>query len=225
VAGFYLQAAAADRFGYAYRITVSNRLMAQPSFEIHPLTSDRWPDLVELFGRPGASIARGCYCMFYRRSGTHHVPPGLTYSESNKRALQTLVRRGVVPGLLGYENGRPIGWISLGPREAYVRLARSPVMKPVDDKAVWSIVCFFVDSKARDRGVAEALLDGAMRWARAQGVTLLEAYPCDKRIKNRDGPTWFGAKAMFDRARFVEVARRTPTRPVVRRSLRHAGRK
>jgi GNAT superfamily N-acetyltransferase len=199
--------------------------MAQPSFEIHPLTSGRWPDLVELFGRPGASIARGCYCMFYRRSGTHHVPPGLTYSESNKRALQTLVRRGVVPGLLGYENGRPIGWISLGPREDYARLARSPVMKPVDDKSVWSIVCFFVDSKARDRGVAEALLDGAMRWARAQGVTLLEAYPCDKRTKNRDGPSWFGAKQMFDRAGFVEVARRTPTRPVVRRTLRRAGRK
>ena len=199
--------------------------MAQPSLEIHPLTFDRWPDLVELFGRPGASMARGCYCMFYRRAGKHQVQPGLTYSESNKRALQALVKRGMVPGLLGYEDGRPIGWISLGPRDDYARLARSPVMKPVDDKPVWSIICFFVDAKARHRGVAEAMLEGAMRWARAQGVTLLEAYPCDQAMRGRDGPTWFGAKAMFDRAGFAEVARRTPTRPVVRKALRRAGRK
>ena len=129
--------------------------------DIEPLTPDRWDDLVELFARPGASIARGCYCMCYRRSGKHDVPAGLTYSESNKRALKALVDRGVVPGLIGYEKGRAIGWVSLGPREDYAKLARSPVMKPVDAKPVWSIVCFFVDAKARHRGVAEALLKGA----------------------------------------------------------------
>src|SRR5205823_922867 len=192
------------------------------TLDVHPLTPERWPDLEELFARPGASIPRSCWCMYYRKSGASASKPA---AAKNKRAMKSLVNRGTPPGLIGYEDGRPVGWISLGPREDYARLARSPVMKPVDDKSVWSIVCFFVDSKARDRGVAEALLDGAMRWARAQGVTLLEAYPCDKRLKNRNGPTWFGAKAMFDRAGFVEVARRTPTRPVVRRSLRHAGRK
>src|SRR5712692_740916 len=97
--------------------------------KIEPLTPERWDDLVDLFSRPGASIARGCYCMFYRRSGKHAPQPGLTYSEANKRALKALVDRGVVPGLLGYESGRAIGWVSLGPREDYARLARSPVMK------------------------------------------------------------------------------------------------
>src|SRR5207244_11333885 len=108
-------------------------------------------------------VARGCYCMFYRRSGKHAPQPGLTYSEANKRALKALVDRGVVPGLLSYESGRAIGWVSLGPREDYARLARSPVMKPVDDKPVWSIICFFVDSRARQPGDAEALLAGGMR--------------------------------------------------------------
>jgi hypothetical protein len=31
---------------------------------------------------------------------------------------------------------------------------------------------------------------------------------------------WFGAKSMFDRAGFAEVARRKPTRPVMRKRIR-----
>jgi GNAT superfamily N-acetyltransferase len=192
--------------------------------QIEPLTSIRWPDLVALFARPGLSVARACYCMFYRRSGEHVRPPGMTGAESNKRALKALVDRGLVPGLIGYENERPVAWISLGPREDYARLKRSQVMKPVDAKPVWSIICFVVDPEARRRGVAEAMLKGALAWARAQGVTLLEAYPCDKQGQPRDDSMWFGAKSMFDRAGFVEVARRKPTRPVVRKALRSGDR-
>jgi GNAT superfamily N-acetyltransferase len=122
--------------------------------------------------------------------------------------------------LLGYRDGQPVGWVSLGPRDEYARLARSPVMKPVDDKPVWSIVCFVVDPKVRHQGVAAALLKGALKWARANGVTLLEAYPVDKSTKAVDDAMWFGAKSMYDSAGFVEVARRKPTRPVVRKKLR-----
>ena len=190
------------------------------SLTIRPLTAARWPDLVSLFERPGLSVARGCYCMYYRRSGRHERPPGMTYSESNKRALKALVDEGVVPGLLGYNDKRPVGWVSLGPREDYAKLRRSSVMKPVDDKPVWSIICFVVDPEARGRGVAEAMLKGAMAWARKQRVTLLEAYPCDKPARAADDSMWFGAKSMFDRAGFVEVARRKPMRPVVRKALR-----
>ena len=190
------------------------------SLTIRPLTATRWPDLVSLFERPGLSVARGCFCMYYRRSGRHERPAGMTYSESNKRALKALVDRGVVPGLLGYDDKRPVGWVSLGPREDYAKLKRSAVMKPLDDKPVWSIICFVVDPEARGRGVAEAMLKGAMAWAREQGVRLLEAYPCDKPARAADDSMWFGAKSMFDRAGFVEVARRKPMRPVVRRKLR-----
>jgi GNAT superfamily N-acetyltransferase len=192
---------------------------------IRPLTKDRWSDLVELFERPGASIARGCWCMYYRRSGEHFPPPGLTRSQANKRDLRALVERGVVPGLLGYAGGRPVGWVSLGPREDYAKLERSPVMKPVDDKPVWSIVCFFVDAQARHGGVADALLAGAAAWAREQGATLLEAYPWDQRAKKSDDSLWFGTKPMFDRAGFVEIARRKPARPVVRKAMRARAKK
>jgi GNAT superfamily N-acetyltransferase len=189
--------------------------------EILPLTKERWPDLVELFERPGASIARGCWCMYYRRSGAPPDPPaGLSRARANKRDLKALVDRGVVPGLLGYDRGRPVGWVSLGPRADYAKLARSPVMKPLDAEPVWSIVCFFVDAGARHRGVADAMLKGALAWAREQGATLLEAYPWDQRAKKADDSLWFGTKPMFDRVGFVEVARRKPARPVMRRAMR-----
>src|SRR5439155_7631087 len=74
---------------------------------------------------------------------------------------------------------------SLGPREGYARLARSPIMKPVDDKPVWSIICFFVDAKARHRGVAEATLDGAVRWARKEGITCSRPIPATSEAQAR----------------------------------------
>lgn len=184
--------------------------------EVHPLTNDRWKDLVELFGRPGASIVRGCWCMYYRKSARSGTPS----AKRNKKALKSLVDGGHVPGLIGYEGKSPVGWVSLGPREDYEKLRRSPVMKPVDDKPVWSIVCFFVDRRARGRGISEALLKAAIDYARSRGATLLEAYPVDKSVRSHPDFMWFGAKSMYDRAGFKEVARRKKTRPVVRKSVR-----
>lgn len=161
-------------------------------------------------------MARGCWCMYYRKSGSGDSPS----AEGNRRALKSLADSGYVPGLIGYEGGSPVGWISLGPREDYKRLRRSPVMKPVDDKPVWSIVCLFVDAGARGKGVSRALLKAAIDHARSKGATLLEGYPVDKDEPSRDDSLWFGAKTIFDRAGFKEVARRTPTRPVMRRAVR-----
>jgi ribosomal protein S18 acetylase RimI-like enzyme len=184
--------------------------------EVKPLTKERWSDLVELFNRPGGSIVRGCWCMYYRRSGSG----GPTTGGGLKDAMKSLVDVGTVPGLSGYRDGIPVGWISLGPREEYAKLRRSPVMKPVDEKPVWSIVCFYVDPRARGQSVSDALLRAAIDYARSRGATLLEAYPVDKAQRSHPDFLWFGAKSMYDRAGFKEVARRKEHRPVVRRGLR-----
>ena len=181
-------------------------------FETHPVTKERWPDLVELFDRP---IVRTCFCMFYRKVGA-----GTGVGQQNRRAMKALVDRGTVPGLIGYEDGVPVAWVSLGPRQAYAKLRRSPVMKPVDDRPVWSIVCFFVDRNARGRGLSRRMLKAAMDHARSRGARLVEAYPVDKDQRSHPDDMFFGAKSMYDRAGFREVARRKPTRPVVRKTLR-----
>ena len=181
-------------------------------FEAHPVTKDRWNDLVELFDRP---IVRTCFCMFYRKTGS-----GTGVGSENRKAMKTLVDTGTVPGLIGYEDGVPIAWVSLGPREEYAKLKRSPVMKPIDDQPVWSIVCFFVDRGERGRGLSERMLKAAVDYARSRGARLLEAYPVDKEQRGHPDDMFFGAKSMYDRAGFREVARRRPTRPVVRKPLR-----
>ncbi|SDN63883.1 N-acetyltransferase [Polaromonas sp. JS666] len=184
---------------------------------VSPLTPERWPDLETLFNAKGCSVARGCWCMFYRRSGARGpLPAGTTAAQANRAELKKLTRGDTPPGLIGYRGKLPVGWVSLGPREDYAKLQRSPVMKPVDDKPVWSIICFVVPSEHRGQGVARALLDGAIAYAKKQGVTLLEAYPVDKPGRAQDDAMWFGAKSMYDDAGFEEVARRKPQRPVVR---------
>ncbi|TMH41723.1 MAG: GNAT family N-acetyltransferase [Betaproteobacteria bacterium] len=184
---------------------------------VHPLTPKRWPDLEALFNAKGCSVARGCWCMYYRRSGSRGpLRAGTTRAQANRADLKALLASGEPPGLIGYRGKVPVGWVSLGPRDDYAKLRRSPVMKAVDDRPVWSIVCFVVPSRYRGQGVARALLDGAIAYAKKRGVTLLEAYPVDKRGRSGDDAMWFGAKSMYDAAGFEEVARRKQNRPIVR---------
>jgi GNAT superfamily N-acetyltransferase len=185
-----------------------------------PLTPDRWPDLEAIFNARGCSIARSCWCMAYRRSGAYEPPAGTTRAKANRASLRALVKSGRPPGLLAYDGTTPVGWISIGPREEFLKLERSPVMKPVDDATgIWSVICFVVPPVYRGQGVAHALLKGAIAYAREHGAKLIEAYPVDKRGRSHDDTMWFGAKSMYDRAGFNEVARRKPARPIVRRKL------
>ena len=184
---------------------------------LRPLTPERWADWEAVFGAPGCSMARGCGCMYYRLSGPPPpAPKGVTRAEANRRSFKALVDGGAFTGLIGYRGDEPVGWISVAPREQYAKLQRSPVMKPVDDAPVWSIVCFVVPSAHRGHGVARALLEGAVAYGRRHGWRLLEAYPVDKPGPRSDDSMWFGARSMFDAAGFHEVACRKPGRPVMR---------
>lgn len=154
--------------------------------------------------------------MYYRKSGQPAGPAGA----QNKRALCDLMSGGTVPGLVGYLGDSPVGWISLGPREDYLKLRRSPIMKPVDDTKVWSVVCSYVARPYRGMGLQRRLLAAAIGFARDNGVRVLEAYPVDKDERSPDDAMFFGARSLYERAGFTEVARRSPTRVVMRRTLR-----
>jgi GNAT superfamily N-acetyltransferase len=187
-------------------------------FATRPLTPATWADLEGLFGLPGGSMVRGCWCMYYRKTG--QVSVSAAAGVTNKEQLCSLVDAGVVPGLVGYVDGQPAGWVSLGPREEYLKLRRSSVMKPVDDAEVWSIVCFYVAKPWRGQGVQHRLLAAALDHARECGVRLLEAYPVDKPERSHDDFMFFGSRSLYEKAGFREVVRRSPTRVVMRRGLR-----
>ena len=187
------------------------------TFEARPLTPETWADLVALFDLPGGSTVRGCWCMYYRKSGK--VAVNSLAGAENKRELCELVDAGVVPGLIGYVDGAPAGWISFGPRTDYAKLQRSPIMKPVDDLDVWSVVCTYVAKTRRGQGVQHRLLEAAIRHTRGQGVRILEAYPVDKPERSHNEFMFFGSRSLYERAGFTEVVRRSPTRVVMRLDL------
>lgn len=187
-------------------------------FTAAPLTSETWSDLEALAERPGSTVLRSCWCLFYRRTGDF----GLTLASGpeHRADLCEVVERGESPGLVGYVDGEPAGWISLGPRPEYPRLDASRIMRAVDDAPVWSVVCSFVGRDFRGQGVQRRLLSAAIDFARHQGVRVLEAYPVDKPGRSDNGSMWWGSRSLYERAGFREVERRSATRLVMRRALR-----
>jgi GNAT superfamily N-acetyltransferase len=201
-----------------------------PDLTIEPLTPDRFADVATLFEEGGDS--KWCWCAYYR---VRRVEFSNGAKARHRSVLQTAIDDGVAlrraPGLLAYEADAPVGWISIGPREDYERLAHSRVLAPVDERPVWSIVCFVVARRARGRGVARALLDAGIAYARDHGAMTLEAYPVEVpdggRISSSD--VYRGTLTMFERAGFAVVDRRqwnasAPVRPIVRLDLGTADR-
>lgn len=197
--------------------------MADPlaSLEVHPLTGDRFGDVATLFGQGGDP--KWCWCAFWRVRGLDWTN---TTADANRERLRRLARRSPAPGLIAYLDGEPVGWVGLGPRESFDRLQHSKVLAPVDDKPVWSIVCFVVARRRRGRGVARALLAGAIEYARDHGATLLEGYPADTgQGRLSAAAAYKGTVGMFEAQGFEVVERRqwnrtTPVRPIVRRAVR-----
>ena len=145
--------------------------------------------------------------------------------DHNRAALEPVADREPAAGLVAYADGEAIGWVSVGRREDYVRLERSNVLARLDDRPVWSVVCFVVARRWRGRGVAAALLDAAVEHARRNGATLIEAYPVDpSRGRVSAAAAYMGPLAMFERAGFSVAARqqwnaKSPIRPIVRLDL------
>jgi len=141
--------------------------------------------------------------------------------EENCQAFKSLVEAGPPPGLLAYAGNNPIGWIALAPRSEYNRLEKSRILRPVDERPTWSITCFYVARPFRKKGVTLMLLKAAAQYARQQGASLLEGYPIDTtgQEKLQDSSIYTGIMSAFIRAGFVEVERRSPTRPIMRLDL------
>ncbi|MBI4364872.1 MAG: GNAT family N-acetyltransferase [Candidatus Latescibacteria bacterium] len=189
--------------------------MARKRLEVHPLTPSRWRDLARLFGERGA--CGGCWCMWWRLTGG-----GFSRGKGagNRAAFRRIVGKGPPPGLLAYVDGAPVGWCALAPRADYPRLEHSRVLKPIDDRPVWSVTCFFVARPHRGAGVTVRLLRAAADHARKHGARILEGYPTDTHGR-RSADVWVytGLLPAFEKAGFREAARRSRSRPIMRRRL------
>ena len=185
---------------------------AENQITFHELTPERWLDFETLFGPRGACA--GCWCMFWRlRSADFEAQSG----EANHQHMHAIVESGEVPGLLAYVNEQPAGWVALAPREAYPRLRNSRILQPVDDRPVWSVVCFFVARRYRRQGLTVQLLHQAVDYARRNGALILEGYPVEPREANTPPVfVYTGLVSAFLQAGFQEVMRRSEKRPIMR---------
>jgi len=184
-------------------------------FTFHPLTPERWGDFEMLFGPRGAT--GGCWCMYWRLRRTQYAEQ---QGELNRRNMKAIVESGNIPGILAYAGDEPAGWCSIAPREEFSTLARSRVLRPVDDQPVWSVVCFFISRKYRRQGLTVALLKAAVEYARSRDARIVEGYPVDPREgKSPDVFVYTGLLSAFKQAGFTEVLRRSETRPIMRYTI------
>ena len=180
--------------------------------EVVPVTSEHWAQLTDLFGGQGE---RGCWCQYWRRSAGDYSRGGPGSGEAN---LERQVREDhPPPGMVALLDGQAVGWLGFGPRPSMERLVRSRTIPAIDDVPVWSIVCFLIRPGFRRRGVASALLDGVIGYAREHGAPGLEAYPIDPEGRRLDVTfSYVGFTQMFERRGFrrvVETAARSANRP------------
>ena len=173
--------------------------------EILPASPELWPAIAELFSAGGDP--RWCWCQYWRKPGSNWAN---TSADDNRRDLESLLGRQPAPGLVALREGKAVGWIGLGPREEFGRLARSRTIPQLPGAGVWSVNCFVVARTARRSGVASALLEAAIVYAGEHGASLIEGYPIrtdGSRIPSAS--VYTGTAGMFDRAGFEVVAETT----------------
>lgn len=140
--------------------------------------------------------------------------------ETAKADMARVFETGPPPGLLAYDGAEPVAWCSIAPRDVFIRLTGSKVLAPVDDEPVWSVSCFYIKKGHRGRNLGQRLLAAADDFVRSQGGTLIEGYPiAPNKTPYPAAYAWTGFVSSFEKAGFTEVARRSATRPVMRKSV------
>lgn len=188
-----------------------SNFLEQLTFE--PLTQRNWDKFVQLFGSKGA--CGNCWCMYYRLKKLDFQEGKV--DDGNKSAMKGIVWEGKPTGILALYEGQAIAWCAFAPREDFIKLEKSRVHKRIDDKLVWSIPCTFIHKSFRRLGVSVELLKGVIKYAKANGIKIIEAYPTiPTQDKLPDSFAWIGLFKSFERAGFEIVDRTSKNRPMVR---------
>lgn len=188
------------------------KIKLKSKFKFYPVTKINWKDFENLFGEKGACA--GCWCMYWRMRRKDY---DLQRGSGTKKIMKNLVNNGTVPGIIAYDNNKPVGWCSVAPREDFPVLENSRLLKRIDEKPVWSIVCFFIQKEFRKKGLSLELLNAAITFVKMNKGKIIEGYPVEpKSGKTADVFAWTGLASAFRKAGFKELERRSETRPIMR---------
>ncbi|TAK68530.1 MAG: GNAT family N-acetyltransferase [Actinomycetota bacterium] len=172
------------------------------SFDIRPASAERFADVAVMLGpkNPTSSV---CWCLSHRLdAATNRSLVG----PDRGRYVENLCSRDVAPGVLAYEESVVVGWAAVAPR-SQLPFARSKKIPHVDQLPVWSIWCVRVRPGYRGRGVAHAVLGGAVDYARERGAPAVEGYPVDNNGARVDlTMAYVGTRKLFEDAGFSYAA-------------------
>lgn len=185
--------------------------MERPSVVVLPAAVERFEDVAAVLG---CDARAPCCCQYWRMTSGDYSRSTL---EGRRDALRAQLSETPPAGMVAYVDDVPVGWCGFGPRERIGRLVRSRTIPLVDDLPVWAIYCFTVRVGHRRQGIARALLDGLVGYAREHGATVLEAYPVETEGARIHGTAaYVGTVGMFEAAGFrrvLETEARSDRRP------------
>lgn len=194
----------------------ASQIKIKSRFNFYPVTKENWKDFEQLFGEKGACA--GCWCMSWLLSKKDF---DANKGAGNKKKMKKLVDSNREPGILAYIKNEPVGWCAVAPREKYIRMEKSRVLQRIDDKPVWSIVCFFIHKDYRRQGLSVELLNAVKAFVKIKKGKIIEGYPVEpKSGKTADVFAWTGLASAFRKAGFKEIIRRSDTRPIMRFTIK-----
>jgi len=189
---------------------------ASDDLRIEPLAPSRREDYLRFFDHErGAAFGDNpqwapCYCHF------HHVSPLIDWhaldGDANRLAMDARIACGEMEGYLAYRRDAVVGWLNAQPRNRLrhcdARIGVAPPPLPVPPHEAAAIVCFVVAPAERRRGVARALLGGALAHLAARGLRVIDAYPrADDATERYARDHYRGPRALFVDAGFTALAR------------------
>ncbi len=129
-------------------------------------------------------------------------------------------------GFLAYADGEVVGWLNAQPwhklPHACARLGVAPPELDVPAHEAAAVVCFVVAPPWRRRGVARALLDGALASFAARGIRVVDAFPWKAGDSTAPTDHYHGPLPLFLAAGFTAV-REEKDLTVVRKRLAPRG--
>lgn len=176
--------------------------------QFKPVTPETMEDFIALFEARGGP--KYCWCMAWRGDRQEKQQTG---SADKRRQMLSRITARTPVGLLAYSGGKPCAWVSIAPRATHIRLG-GPDEEPGDN--IWSLTCMFIPRPLRGQGMAHRLIAAALDHAKANGATVIEAYPVAP-----DSPSYrfMGFVSAFEKAGFAFVQMAGSRRHVMRRLL------
>lgn len=153
----------------------------------------------------------GCYCYFPHADHSRRAW-NVRSADENRASAGTFIDAGLMRGYLALVNGRPVGWCNANTRNHFTIFD----IDSREQTQVGVIACFVVAQAHRGKGVARSLLNAAVEGFRADGVSLVEAYPLEEAATA--AANHYGPLSMYLAAGF-EIAGREGENLIVRKQL------